>query len=296
MPDPTPAPAPAPAPTPDPATIKVDNTLPAPAYTPPDIKMTEAIPPDLRDKSYFKDKSFVDVIKEHVNLQTLLGQRPAGVPKEDASAEDWTKFLSSLRPKTAEEYALPETDFSKAKGRSDDYVKTAKEILYNANVNKHQAAAILSGFETFLAKASVGQEAKTAEQIKVREVEFEGLLDKTYGSQKQVVIDRTKKLMTDSVDPAMKEKVAGVLKDISNETLFTLTAVLDGVYKKYIAEDSSPGGADNISGDAITWQAEAEKIMQSKEYQDFRMSGHDSARAKVQELFQKVAAVQPNKK
>ena len=185
---------------PDPAggggttTVQVDNkTDAAPAYTPPDIKMSEAIPPEFRDKPFFKDKTFVDVIKEHANLQTLLGQRPQGIPKEDANDEEWGKFLSAIKPKSADEYALPETDFSKAKGRSDEYVKSAKEILFNAGVPKRQAAAIISGFESFLAKAGDGQAAAAAQKAEAQAAEFEGLLDKTFGKDKAVVLERTKK-------------------------------------------------------------------------------------------------------
>ena len=272
------------------APVKVDHVLPEDKYTPPDIKMAEALPQDLRDKPFFKDKSFVDVVKEHANLQALLGQRPAvGAPKDDASAEEWDKFFASLRPKPAEDYALPETDFSKAKGRSDEYVKSAKQILFDAGVNPRQATKILTGFEAFLAQSTSAQEGKSADVAKARDAEFEKLLDTTYGTQKQAVIDRTKKLMTESVDPAQKNSVAKVLENISNDTLFALTAVLDGVYKKHIAEDKLPGGTDNSSADIISLQAEAEKIMSSDTYKDFRRAGHEESKLKVREIFQRIA-------
>ena len=101
--------------------VHVNNDTPPPAYTPPDIKMAEAIPPEFRDKPFFKDKTFVDVIKDHVNLQTLLGQRPAGIPADDAPAADWDKFLGAIRPKAIEDYAFPETAFSKAGKRNPGY-------------------------------------------------------------------------------------------------------------------------------------------------------------------------------
>jgi len=275
----------------DPNVVKVDNKTNPPAYTPPEIDMATAVPPEFREKPYFKDKSFVDVMKEHDNLQTLLGKRPEGIPTKDSSEEDWSKFLTSLRPEKAEDYVLPETDYSKAKGRSEEYIKDVKEILYNADVNKRQAEKILTGFEAFLGKATTFNDSQSAEATKAREEEFEALLDKTYTGQKQVVIDRTKKLMTDSVDPGLKDKVAGVLKDIPNDTLFALTAVLDGVYKKHIAEDKPPEGGDGSSGgDVATLQAEAETIMKSKAYSDFREAGHDAARLRVRELFGNIAA------
>jgi len=264
----------------------------APAYTPPDIKMGEAIPPEFRDKPFFKDKTFVEVIKEHVNLQTLLGQRPTGIPKDDASDEEWGKFVSTLKPKSLDEYVLPETEFSKANKRTPGYEKAVKEIMADAGVPKRQFPKVVEGIEKFLSQAQVNQTGQT----KAQEAEFEKLLDTTYGANKQIVIDRAKKLMGDSVDPTLQPKVAEVLKNISNDQLFVLTAVLEGIHKKYIAEDNFSGGGGNTGGDAVTWQTEAETIMKSEAYKDFRNPAYDFSHQKVQELFQKIAATKINKK
>jgi len=271
--------------------VKVDHSAADPnaGYTPPDLNLQEAIPPEFRDKPYFKDKTFPDLVKDHVNLQTLLGQRPAGIPAEDAPDAEWGTFLSSLRPKSGDEYELPETEFSKEKGRSDEYVKAVKDVLFDANVNKRQATAILSGFEKFLADGVEGQATQTGEQKAARETEFEGLLDTEYKGEKQNVIERTKKLMTEMVTPELKEKVTAVLKDVSNETLFALTAVLEGVHKKYIAEDTPPGGGDNVGGDAGSLQAEAEGIMKGDTYKNFRAAGHDAAKQKVRDIFKQIS-------
>jgi len=252
--------------------------------------MQAAIPPEFREKAYFKDKSFEEVIKEHVNLQTLLGKRPDGIPKPDASAEEWTAFLTTLRPESAEAYELPETEFSKTHGRDDEYVKNARDILFNANVNPHQAKAIMEGFEKYMGNATATKESAKAEMDKAREVEFETLLDTTYKGDKQNVIDRTKRLMAEAVAPDMKEKVNAALKEVSNETLFALTAVMEGIHKKYIAEDAPPGGGDGSAGeDAASLQEEAEGIMKTPAYNDFRNSGHDSARQRVRDLFDRIA-------
>jgi hypothetical protein len=273
-------------------TVKVTHETPPPVYTPPDIKMGEALPPEFRDKPFFKDKTFVDVIKEHVNLQTLLGQRPAGIPAENAPDEEWNKFIGAIKPKSADEYVFPETEFSKTQKRSPEYEKSVREIMAEAGIPKRQFPKVIEGIEKFLSQAAANQAGKSEDAIKARETEFEGLLDKTYAGEKQAVIDRTKKLMSESVDPALKDRVAGVLKDISNETLFVLTAVLDGVYKKHIAEDDSLRGGDASSADVAALKTEAETIMRSPAYNDWRNPGHDQAKAKVQELFQQVAKLQ----
>lgn len=271
--------------------VKVTNDLPPEKYTPPDIKMNEALPPEFRDKPFFKDKSFVDVVKDHVNLQTLLGQRPAGIPKDDASDEEWGKFLGALRPKAVDEYTFPETAFSKSGKRNEGYEKALRTMANEVGVPKKMFPKFVEMVETHLSEADKLNSTQTAEATKAREAEFEGLLDKTYSKDKQAVVDRTKKLMVESVDPALKENVGKVLQNISNEALFALTAVLDGVYKKYIAEDKTPGTEAVAGSDAVALQAEAEKIMMSDAYRDFRVAGHDAAKQRVQDIFKQIAAL-----
>lgn len=274
-----------------PEPIAVPNDITPPDYTPPDINMAEAIPPEHRDKPFFKDKSFGDVITEHVNLQSLMGQRPAGIPAENASDEEWGKFLGAIKPKSVDEYGFPETEFSKAGKRDANYETAIRTMANEIAVPKRQFPKFVEMIEQHLTNADTAGTTQTEEQKATRETEFEGLMDKAYPQDKQAVIDRTKKLMVESVDPAMKEKVGEVLKEVSNETLFVLTAVLDGVYKKHIAEDGPPGSIDNPSGDAASLMAEMQKIQASPEYSDFRHPGHDAAKARVPELANQIAAL-----
>ena len=278
----------------DDGTVKVvvNNDPPPVDYTPPEIDMPTAIPPDLRDKPFFKDKSFVEVMTEHANLQNLMGQRPAGIPGEDASEEEWGKFLGAIKPKSVDEYGFPETEFSKAGKRNEGYEAALRNMANEVGVPKRQFPKFVEMIEQHLGDADKLGVTQTEEQKVARETEFEGLMDKAYPQDKQAVIERTKKMMTESVDPAMKEKVGEVLKDISNETLFALTAVLDGVYKKHIAEDTPPGDGDGASGDVASLMAEMQKIQSSPEYTNFRLPGHDAAKLRVPELAKQIAALQ----
>lgn len=275
-----------------PEPVVVPNDVVPPTYTPPDINMAEALHPDLRDKPFFKDKSFSDVMTEHANLQALMGQRPAGIPGDDASDEDWGKFIGAIKPKSADEYGFPETDYSKAGKRNEGYETAIRTMANEVGIPKRQFPKFVEMIEQHLGAADKLGATQTEEQKATRETEFEGMLDKAYPTDKQAVLDRTKKLMVESVDPAFKDKVDEVLKDISNETLFALTAVLDGVYKKHIAEDTPPGGGDGATGDAASLMAEMQKIQSSKEYTDFRLPGHDAAKLRVPELAKQIAALQ----
>lgn len=269
--------------------VNVNNDNPNPTYVPPDINMATALPPEFRDKEFFKDKSFVDVVKEHVNLQELLGKRPAGIPKEDASDEEWGNFIGSIKPKAGSEYVFPETEFSKSGKRNEGYEKAIRDMALEVGIPKRQFSKFVEKIEGYLAQAMQTESSQASEQATIREKEFETLLDNTYGKDKAVVLERTKKLMSEMIDPSLKAKVVESLKDISNEHLFALTSILDGVYKKYLAEDNTPGGADNISGDVDSLRTEAETIMRSKAYSDFREPGHEAAKSRVQEIFKQIA-------
>lgn len=273
--------------------VKVDHgvTPPAGGYTPPTIDMATALPPEFREDPAFKGKDFVSVIKEHANLQKLLGQRPQGIPTETATDEEWGKFIETLRPKDLKEYEFPETDWSKTNKRSPEYEQGLREVLAEMGVPKRLAGKGIAKIEAFLSQSQKLSEDRKVEADKARTTEFEMLLDKSFGTQKQAVLDRTKKLMAESVPAEMQEKVASVLKDIPNDQLFVLTTVLNGIYAKYIAEDTPPGDRGNTTGDPAALQSEAETIMKSAAYKDFRNPGHDAAKQKVQDLFAQIAAI-----
>jgi len=275
-------------------TVQVPNQPPAggdAGYQPPAIDMATALPPEYRDKPHFKGKDFVSIVKEHDNLQKLIGARPAGVPGESATPEEWDKFLGALKPKDIAGYQLPETEFSKAQKRTPEYEKSVKDAMFQLGVPPRLASKLVDWFEGQLVSGEKAQSEKANAEKVSRETQFEGLLDKTFGQEKQKALDLAKGLMAAEVPAEHKETVSKALDGMSNEQLFALTLVLNNVHKKYIAEDNPPGGANNAGGDTASWQREAEETMRSAAYRDFRDPGHEQARAKVQQLFQQIAAV-----
>ena len=269
--------------------VPTQPATPAPAYTPPAIDMGTALPPEYRDKPHFKGKDFMSVIKEHDNLQKLIGTRPAGIPSENAAPEEFEKFFGSLKPKDPAQYVLPETDFSKAGKRTPEYEKTVREALLNAGIHPKQAEKLMAWYEgqVVLGEKAMAEKAK-AEKVS-RETEFEALLDKTFGAQKQATLDRTKRLMSEVAPAEHKQTISKALDSMTNEQLFGMTVVLDAIHKQYIAEDNTPGGGVTSGGDPAAIQREAEDTMRSPAYRDFRDPGHEAARTKVRQLFEQVA-------
>jgi hypothetical protein len=275
-------------------TVQVPNQPPAgapPAYEPPKLDMATALPPEYRDKPYFKGKDFVSIVKEFDNAQKLIGSRPAGIPAENAAPEEFEKFFSSLKPKDLAQYVLPETEFSKAGKRTPEYEKTVREAMSLAGIHPKQAEKLMSWYEGQIAVGEKMQAEKAAAEKVSRETQFEALLDKTFGAQKQQTLDRVKSIMSEQAPTEHKEAVSKALDGMSNEQLFALTVVIDNIHKNYIAEDNPPGGGAPAGGDPASLQREAEETMRSAAYKDFRDPGHEAARAKVQQLFTRIAGL-----
>jgi hypothetical protein len=274
-------------------TVQVDHQggSGAPAYEPPKLDMATALPPEYRDKPYFKGKDFVSIVKEFDNAQKLIGSRPAGIPGENATPEEFGKFFDSLKPKDLAQYVLPETDFSKAGKRTPEYEKTVREAMSQAGIHPKQAEKLMSWYEQQIVTGEKMQAEKAAAEKVSRETQFEALLDKTFGADKQKTLDKVKGIMSEQAPAEHKEAIGKALDGMSNEQLFAMTVVINNIHKNYIEEDTPPGGGAPAGGDPASLQREAEETMRSAAYKDFRDPGHEAARAKVQQLFTRIAGL-----
>lgn len=252
-----------------------------PQYTSPDLNMAEAIPPQFRDKEYFKDITFERLINDHVNLQSKLGQRPpVGVPDANATPEQVEQFYSTLRPKEASEYEFPETDFSKEKGRDEHFTTGMREVFHKAGISKHQAKILTEGFDAYTA-------GRLAESLKADE-QFDTKITEIYGDKRDEALTRAKNLMKENIPEDMKP----LLDTLPNNALLLLTTTLNKVHDKYIKEDSITPTNQPGSDDPTALQEEARRIMQSEDFKDFRRPGYDKAQKRVTEIYNRIAALQ----
>ena len=268
---------------PESTSTQVDHT-PAetpPAYTPPEINMAEALPPEHRNKEYFKDITFEKMVNEFVGLQTKLGERPAvGVPNADATPEQLDAFYNSLRPANLDEYQIPETDFSKDKGRDETFQKSMKEVFYKAGVSQRQV--------NILTKEYDGLMAQMLEQGEEADKKFDEKITEVFKDNREQALTRAKDLMRENIPEEFKP----LLENIPNSALLLLTTTLNGVYDKYIKEDGVGTQASVATADPIALRAEAMKIMQSAEFKDFRNPGYDAAQDKVKQIYKQIAEIQ----
>lgn len=272
--------------------VNNQNAAPqAPAYTPPQIDMTTAIPPEFRDRPFFKDITFEKLVKDHVNAQELIGKRPAGIPPADAKPEQLEAFFQQVRPKDPSEYVFAETEYSKKHGVDKEFQSAMRGVFHKAGLHKWQVDVLSKGYDEQLSKLVSGAEGK----VELSETEFDSKIDSIYGPDRQKALDTAKNLMIEHVPAELKPAIA----NLSNEALLVLTTTLNAVHKKYIAEDSFPGAQGSAAGgveDESSLRVKATNLMATKAYNDFRDPQHESVKKQVDEIYQQVKKMESIKK
>jgi len=270
----------------DPPEVKIDvnNTPPGgdpPAYKAPELDMATALPPEHRNKEYFKDITFEKLIDQHVNLQSKLGQRPdVGVPGAEATPEQITAFYNSLRPKDMSEYAFPETEFSKANGRDEGFQTGMKQVFHDAGVSQHQVNKITEGYDKIAGDIKATEEAK--------DTEFDTKISEIYKDSRETALGIAKNLMRENIPDDLKPE----LENLDNRSLLLLTTTLNAVHKKYISEDGIGPSNRPATGDPVALREEAMQLMKTPAYKDFRDPGYDVAQQKVKDLYSQIAEIQ----
>lgn len=256
MPDPiAPAPvAPAPAATPT-ITFEALSALQDDAFR-------NVLPEEIRGQGWMKDvNTFGDFVKKSAGAQALIGQR--AVPLETDPPEKWNAWYAQIgRPEKPEAYGIPKID-----GVPDEYIKNTAEVgvlhkvLHAGGANPVQAKAIMS---------QLIKHIYTAEQTEAAEAEkaHNAFMDKTFGKDRQTIIDNGKKYLATVLTPELNAVFAGM----TDQQMAVTLALTDAVARKFGQEDSFRGGQGAGGGGGAetmeTLTAQMREIMGQKEYQD----------------------------
>lgn len=252
--------------------------------------LKDIVPADLHDRGYLKDlldkeqnpETFGAIFKKLDNAEKLIGAK-VGIPGADAKDEEWSGFLSKLRPEKADDYEIPVEKDAKP---DEAFIKSLRESFLKGNINKRQAKDFLGDFLPRLKEYS----AKQAETMKVAQAkadaDFEALSKAAFGEDNKAVMARVKSAIAENAPAAVKPYI----DKLDNNSLVILAGVIDGVMKKWIPEDKlNPKGAP-ASDDAPSKREEAMKLMALPEYKDEFHPKHKEVFTKVQALYAEVAA------
>jgi hypothetical protein len=243
------------------------------------------VPAEFKDRPYLKDvKDVPSLFKLLDNSQTLIGKRPAGIPQENAPADEWEKFHAMLRPEKPEGYEFKKDEnLAKTLGWDDKVADSVKALFHKAGLSKRQALEIQQGYEQLLgAKHKEAIEKKAAQ-----DTEFSGLAEKVFGKEVEKVLLSSKALIAQHAPDAVKAH----LDKLDNNSLVILAGVLNSIKTKYIKEDQVPGGGNAPAGLSETdRRAKGQALMASEAYRNKFHPDHDRVNAEVQALYGTAAA------
>ncbi len=254
-----------------------------------------AVPEEHQIEGWAKDlKSYPDVWTKLAGSEKLIGQKIEGkidLLKEDSSPEEINTFYKSLgRPDEAKNYSFDRTGQSEQlqKYNSDESDNVVKEIFHKWGLNGKQATGIQKDYEAIM-------DARLSEQIenqKKQDAHFEELTIKTFGQEKDAIIESSKILLEKFAPEGFGEKI----KSLDSETLTVLAGVINNLKKTYISEDAfgelNKGSTGSGGESEQELRAQAMKIMVSEEWTNPFHSKNKEAKDEVNALYKKIGEME----
>jgi len=241
------------------------------------LDFTKMVPQEFQNREYLKNiKDTSSFFKAFDGAQELLGKRPAGIPHDNASDDEWKNFNKSFGvPEKLEDYDLGKIP----KGAKVDpkIDKGVREVFQKAGLSKRQAKIVSEGYRSLLE----GVLKENSDNVKNQNENFDKLAGEVFGNRKDTVLNTGKNLL----DKYVPEKFKGSLDKLPNEQLIILAAALDGIVKDFISEDQLPGGQGKGGETAEQKREEARKLMASKEYNDPQHPDHAKTVEKVNSFY-----------
>lgn len=283
----TPAPAGAP-----PASASAGVTLPPPGDgTPPATPPAFAIPDAYKDRPYIKGIDSPDKLWAMLDgAETKLGQRPAGIPADNASPEEWQKFWRALgAPEKAEEYAFDygKDDKGNPKTAPDAKWETGiKQFLHKFGISAKVAPVMQKEFDGLV--QGMMKERGIADQALNQD--FDKIGSEVYGAERDKVIARVAPILQEFVHPKLQPGLA----KLSPEALMILSSTIDNVRAKFISADGAPlttPGGGTGAGNVDSLRAEARTLMATPAYTNSFDPNHEMTKTKIADLYNRASQI-----
>lgn len=231
------------------------------------------IPDDYKEKSWVKELKDADsLFKMAEDQKAALGRRPAGIPEDNATAEQRAEFYKAFgKPEKPEDYKFP--DLAEGDTKGAEFQTKIQAAFHGADLNLKQAEKLTASFVDIA--PGISEEAQ--------EAEFEKLADAEFGVDRDKILKEAQELVTRFTPESLK----GGIDKMSNAEQLRLAAVLKGIRAEYISEDSIPSGDGAPSTTQADRVAEATAIMADLKdpYHDVMHPLFASRREHVNKLF-----------
>lgn len=238
----------------------------------PELQFSDIVPEEYKDKPWVQDvKDINGLFKMTTDLKSKLGERPAGIPQEDATPEQKAAFNKAFGvPDSPDGYELSEP----AEG-AEEFQKGIRQMFLDAGVSKTQAAKLDKAFNELV----LGMAPDPAKL----DAEFDQMALDTFGERKDKALENAKILLNSNVPEAFKDHI----NNLGNKELIVMASVLDQIQQKYIAEDSLPqsGGSATPAMSAEDARAKGRQLIASEAYQNSFHPDHARVVEEVRRIY-----------
>jgi flagellin-like hook-associated protein FlgL len=246
-------------------------------------------PSDFVIPEAYSGKEWADNIKSvdelwsgFANAQSLIGQRPAGIPQNDAPQEDWDKFYTAKgRPESSADYKFSDIEGLPEGIDLEPFAEKARPILHAAGLSPAEAD------RTWQAFVKAEMESAQASQAKADEM-FDKLGSELFGDNMDSISQSAQAFIRDNVD----ERIRGDLANATPQELMRAIAIADAAQKQidkvkaeYGSEGKVSNGGEQASGVSLDdTRQELAQLRTSEAARDFTHADHKKTVARIKEL------------
>lgn len=267
-----------------------------------DIDWGNVIPAELQEKDTFKnilasENPGVELAKQLDSAQELIGKKSV-LPGEDASDEDWAKFVESIRPESADKYELPKLDLGEDKKEIQEYIETTLDQDFTKKVmNKMHELGVPKRIADPLSAWYLNEFAGIAEETfkshRTAELElhshFDALTKTHFGHDESKTLKAGKEFINELVPKELHKYMDG----LPNEALLMFAAAGVQHAEKYKSQDNFKPGTTTSTGTETLAGVDTRmnELMASEAYQKTMHPQHEAVLTEVRELSKQKAAL-----
>lgn len=212
-------------------------------------------------------KSTDDLWNQMANAQALIGKRPAGIPADGASEEEWNKFYQAAgRPDAHDKYVLDKIDGAPDGFDLSPYENKFKQMAYKAGLSTKKANEIWKDYVGMELEAYGQSQKENSERSASLDKEFGALAQKHFGDQFDLYSSQTQDRLRAVLPQDLGIDWEGVPPQVMTAFIMmekSHQSDISALNKKYGVEDnlSSGGSVPGMNVDAV--RAELVKVNSS---------------------------------
>lgn len=273
------------------------NLFETPAINEKANRFSQLIPDAYKEKEWVQNLSKTEdptseFFKQYEHAQSMIGRGPTP-PGPDATPEQTKAFYKQMGvPDDIKAYTEPQIQWAPedapiaaeiAKNRPVPFMDELKQAAMEAGVTPAQYAKLVEKHDRAATKFFKEQAQASAQADVALNEDFGAKATRWFGADKDAVMARGQRLLSELVAPELK----GLLAQQSNDTLMLLASAMNGVHRRFIAEDGFRTGTGTSSpvASGVNQRQALVQMMQSKAFNDAMHPEHDAIVKRVNEGY-----------